>query len=73
VVRNWQEYYHLRGIPAASPVAVLLSYPLSVYHAMRLLEAKGAFERCIAFPCNFRLSCPARKTLLATESKVLSI
>ncbi|XP_068780104.1 zinc finger MYND domain-containing protein 15 [Struthio camelus] len=34
---SWQQYYAWRGLPLSSPLAVLLSYPLSVYHIVTQL------------------------------------
>uniref|UniRef100_A0A8C4WT75 MYND-type domain-containing protein n=1 Tax=Gopherus evgoodei TaxID=1825980 RepID=A0A8C4WT75_9SAUR len=34
---SWQEYYAWRGLPLGSPLAVLLSYPLSVYYIVTQL------------------------------------
>jgi hypothetical protein len=31
VLSSWAEYYDLRGLPADSPVALILSFPLSLY------------------------------------------
>jgi len=31
---SWKEYYELRGIPLSSPCALLLSFPLTIYHAI---------------------------------------
>ena len=31
---SWEEYYKLRKIPLESPVALLLTFPLTVYHAI---------------------------------------
>lgn len=31
-ITNWQEYYLVRGIDLDSPVAILLSFPMTVYH-----------------------------------------
>ncbi|XP_075763391.1 zinc finger MYND domain-containing protein 15 isoform X3 [Pelodiscus sinensis] len=34
---SWQEYYTWRGLPLGSPLAVLLTYPLSVYYIVTQL------------------------------------
>jgi hypothetical protein len=31
---SWEQYYRLRGIPASSPVALLCTFPLTVYYAI---------------------------------------
>mmetsp|Transcript_18327 Transcript_18327/g.50038 ORF Transcript_18327/g.50038 Transcript_18327/m.50038 type:complete len:633 (-) Transcript_18327:3002-4900(-) len=31
---DWAEYYELRGIPKTSPVALLMTFPLTLYHAI---------------------------------------
>lgn len=31
---SWQEYYRLRDIPPSSPVALLCTFPLTIYHAI---------------------------------------
>ena len=31
---SWQEYYTLRNIPPSSPVCLLLTFPLTIYHAI---------------------------------------
>lgn len=36
--RDWAGYYRGRGLPAASPLAVLLTFPLTVYHVLEQLE-----------------------------------
>jgi len=33
-ITNWKEYYQVRGIHLDSPVALLLSFPLTVYHVI---------------------------------------
>lgn len=39
LLSGWAEYYNLRGLSMASPVAALLSYPLSLYHIVTALNA----------------------------------
>jgi len=34
VLKSWGDYYRFRGIPLDSPVAVLLSLPLTIYHVL---------------------------------------
>lgn len=34
VLNCWKQYYELRNIPLSSPVALLLTFPLSIYHAI---------------------------------------
>ena len=31
---NWLSYYRARGLPLSSPIAVLLSFPLTLYHIL---------------------------------------
>jgi hypothetical protein len=31
---SWQDYYALRNIPSSSPVCLLLTFPLTIYHAI---------------------------------------
>ncbi|KAH7443725.1 hypothetical protein KP509_02G048100 [Ceratopteris richardii] len=38
LLSGWAEYYNLRGIPMSSPVAALLSFPLSLYHIVTALN-----------------------------------
>ncbi|XP_058072521.1 uncharacterized protein LOC131221322 [Magnolia sinica] len=38
LLSGWSEYYNLRSLPLSSPVAVLLSYPLTVYHILTALS-----------------------------------
>lgn len=33
-ISDWAEYYELRGIPISSPVSLLLTYPLTLFHAI---------------------------------------
>jgi hypothetical protein len=33
-INNWENYYNLRRIPLSSPVALLLTFPLTFYHAL---------------------------------------
>ncbi|KAG0611898.1 hypothetical protein M758_7G174300 [Ceratodon purpureus] len=35
-LQSWEEYYNWRGIPFHSPVALVLHWPLSLYHALWL-------------------------------------
>lgn len=39
---SWAEYYEHRRIPTDSPISILLSFPLTVYHA---LQCSGVLER----------------------------
>ena len=32
---DWKDYYDLRGIPSSSPVALLCTFPLSIYYAIQ--------------------------------------
>ncbi|KAL5978522.1 hypothetical protein ACLOJK_029639 [Asimina triloba] len=38
LLSGWSEYYNLRSLPLSSPAAVLLSYPLTVYHILTALS-----------------------------------
>ncbi|CAL0334607.1 unnamed protein product [Lupinus luteus] len=38
LLSGWSEYYNLRSIPFASPVADILSHPLTVYHILTTLN-----------------------------------
>ncbi|XP_057507945.1 uncharacterized protein LOC130790896 isoform X1 [Actinidia eriantha] len=40
-LRSWKEYYEWRCIPLYSPVAVLLHWPLTLYHAIQLASARN--------------------------------
>jgi hypothetical protein len=33
-INNWEDYYRLRKIPLSSPVALLLTFPLTIYYAL---------------------------------------
>ena len=33
-VPSWKEYYQLRGIPFSSPIALLLTFPLTIYYSI---------------------------------------
>jgi hypothetical protein len=34
LLSSWKDYYQFRGIPSRSPVALLCTFPLTVYHAI---------------------------------------
>ena len=34
-LKSWSEYYSLRGIPLESPVALLCTFPLTLYHSVQ--------------------------------------
>ncbi|GAB0201200.1 zinc finger MYND domain-containing protein 15 [Grus japonensis] len=38
--RSWQQYYSWRGLPLSSPLAALLSYPLSLYYVITSLAPR---------------------------------
>ncbi|XP_042479141.1 zinc finger MYND domain-containing protein 15 [Macadamia integrifolia] len=38
LLSGWSEYYNLRSLPLSSPVAVILSHPLTVYHILTTLN-----------------------------------
>ena len=51
---NWTSYYRWRGLPIASPAAMLLHWPLSVYACLRELglvqeNAVGARRKLTVF------------------------
>lgn len=35
ILKSWSDYYHLRGIPLTSPVALLCTFPLTIYFALQ--------------------------------------
>jgi hypothetical protein len=35
ILNSWEAYYHLRSIPLSSPIALLATFPLTVYHAIQ--------------------------------------
>lgn len=35
ILNSWEDYYLLRGLPLASPVALLLTFPLMIYYAVK--------------------------------------
>ncbi|GAB4839901.1 hypothetical protein Ancab_020610 [Ancistrocladus abbreviatus] len=37
LLRSWKEYYQWRSLPLDSPVALLLHWPLTIYHASQLV------------------------------------
>ncbi|XP_078181999.1 zinc ion binding protein isoform X1 [Carex rostrata] len=39
-IKSWKEYYEWRRLPLHSPVAVLLHWPLTVYHSIQLSQAQ---------------------------------
>ena len=41
IVHSWAEYYAFRGIEPASPIALILSFALTVYHAIVLCCTRG--------------------------------
>eukprot|EP00286_Rhodomonas_abbreviata_P018663 CAMPEP_0181298068 /NCGR_PEP_ID=MMETSP1101-20121128/5585_1 /TAXON_ID=46948 /ORGANISM="Rhodomonas abbreviata, Strain Caron Lab Isolate" /LENGTH=579 /DNA_ID=CAMNT_0023403065 /DNA_START=66 /DNA_END=1805 /DNA_ORIENTATION=+ len=41
---DWLHYYASRNLPLSSPVALLLTYPLTVLHALHILHARGKLE-----------------------------
>ncbi|KAK9155746.1 hypothetical protein Sjap_003226 [Stephania japonica] len=38
LLSSWSEYYNLRSLPLSSPVAAILSYPLTVYYILMALN-----------------------------------
>jgi hypothetical protein len=52
----WEQYYRLRGIPAASPVALLCTFPLTVYYAiMKYGEAPVTVARMLQRPLRIHI------------------
>ena len=47
VVRNWEMYYAWRGLPSDAPVALLLAWPLTVYHCLVRLGLSAITDRPI--------------------------
>ena len=45
VVRSWAEYYAWRGLPPDAPVALLLTWPLTVYHCLVRLGLSTITDR----------------------------
>ncbi|WOK98915.1 zinc finger MYND domain-containing protein 15 [Canna indica] len=41
----WEDYYHWRCLPLHSPVALLLHWPLTVYHCFQLLAAISSISK----------------------------
>ncbi|KAI3503093.1 hypothetical protein L1887_31529 [Cichorium endivia] len=39
-ISSWNDYYEWRGIPLDSPVALLLHWPFTIYHAIQLASSK---------------------------------
>lgn len=35
ILENWRDYYNLRGIPLTSPVALLCTFPLTIFYALQ--------------------------------------
>lgn len=42
---SWQDYYTWRGLSLDSPMAVLLTYPLTVYYVITHLVPQSCKER----------------------------
>ncbi|KAJ4799484.1 Zinc finger MYND domain-containing protein 15 [Rhynchospora pubera] len=40
-IKSWKEYYEWRRLPLHSPVAVLLHWPLTVYHSIQLCLSRS--------------------------------
>ena len=40
-IKDWPSYYTARGIAFSSPAALVLHFPLTVLHVLRILESKG--------------------------------
>uniref|UniRef100_A0A1I8J3U0 MYND-type domain-containing protein n=1 Tax=Macrostomum lignano TaxID=282301 RepID=A0A1I8J3U0_9PLAT len=61
-ISSWSDYYQMRGLPADSPVCVLMQWPLTLYHLLfeRLpVDAPDAYKRLTATvgdnrPCQLR-------------------
>jgi hypothetical protein len=39
-LKSWQDYYQLREIPSSSPVALLCTFPLTIYSIMLLYNTE---------------------------------
>ncbi|GBG93502.1 hypothetical protein CBR_g72156, partial [Chara braunii] len=47
-LRNWKEYYSWRELPLDSPAAILLHFPLTIYHCLHL--AVSSHDDVVAAP-----------------------
>ncbi|KAM7251925.1 hypothetical protein ACFE04_023808 [Oxalis oulophora] len=46
-LNTWEDYYEWRGIPLHSPVAILLQWPLTIYHATQFAGLRSSgYEIC---------------------------
>uniref|UniRef100_A0A7N0U1K4 MYND-type domain-containing protein n=1 Tax=Kalanchoe fedtschenkoi TaxID=63787 RepID=A0A7N0U1K4_KALFE len=41
ILSGWKDYYEWRCIPLASPVSLLLHWPLTIYHATQITKARN--------------------------------
>lgn len=59
---SWEQYYTLRGIPSSSPVALLCTFPLTIYYAI---------TRCGEVPCTVAqmLKRPLRVHIVGVEKE----
>lgn len=62
-LKSWKDYYRLRNISLSSPVAILLSFPLTIYYA---LERFGSVPVAVARI----LKRPIRIHLVGTEKEL---
>ncbi|KAL9268044.1 Zinc finger MYND domain-containing protein [Drosera capensis] len=46
---SWKEYYEWRNIPLDSPVALLLHWPLTIYHAMQMASCERVSARATRY------------------------
>jgi hypothetical protein len=55
-ILTWTDYYQLRQIPLSSPVALLLTFPLTIYHAIATLgEVPVTVARMLKRPLRVHL------------------
>ena len=43
--KDWQTYYRSRGLPVDSPLAALLTFPLTVFHVLDRLGLAGSSRK----------------------------
>ena len=60
---SWEDYYALRGIPLSSPVALLCTFPLTIYHA---IERYGA----VPITVSKILKRPMRMHVIGVEKEI---
>ncbi|KAF9614406.1 hypothetical protein IFM89_018551 [Coptis chinensis] len=52
-LRCWKDYYKWRSLPLHSPIALLLHWPLTMYHSILLAEKRPASEFCGKFHIHY--------------------